>query len=137
MTRERCKELLPIMQAFAEGKQIQWRYFSRNDEWKDTEKPCFDGDGTEIEYRIKPPTKKYRPYKDCEEMIQDFYKKYLISETDYDLPLIWVKGKNEVGRCLIVKFGLSTVDIVNKNLTLENLFTYFTYLDGSPIGVRV
>lgn len=28
MTPERCKELLPVMQAFAEGKEIQFRNHS-------------------------------------------------------------------------------------------------------------
>ena len=38
MTREQAKELLPIIQAFAEGKTIQvWA----NDTWQDEEYPSF------------------------------------------------------------------------------------------------
>ena len=32
MNRERAKELLPIIQAFAEGKDVQWRA-NKNDSW--------------------------------------------------------------------------------------------------------
>lgn len=48
MNRERAKELLPIIQAFAEGKEIQYfddelGWITEDPEWHD----CF-------EYRIKP-----------------------------------------------------------------------------------
>ena len=53
MTPERAKELLPIIQAFAEGKQIQTR---PNDEfsWQDVAQPCWDD---KQQYRIKPEKK--------------------------------------------------------------------------------
>lgn len=51
MNRERAKELLPIIQAFAEGKEIQYRcnYDGFVGEW--VEPTSFDNNG---EYRIKP-----------------------------------------------------------------------------------
>ena len=50
MNRERAKELLPIIQAFAEGKDIQNKY-SNDRGWRAVEQPSFDD---EILYRIKP-----------------------------------------------------------------------------------
>ena len=48
MTREKTKELLPIIQAFAEGKTIQvWV----NDTWQDEESPLF---WAYAQFRIKP-----------------------------------------------------------------------------------
>lgn len=71
MTREQAKELLPIIQAFAEGKDIQ---IATAGEWKDvdesweilfTEPPhC---------YRIKPKIK-YRPFKSQEECWNEMLK---------------------------------------------------------------
>jgi len=50
MNRTRCKELLPIIQAFAEGKTIQFRN-SKDSKWADVEDASwFSG----TEYRIKP-----------------------------------------------------------------------------------
>ena len=50
MTIEKAKELLPVIQAFAEGKQIQWYNASKN-KWYDDTDPYFD---SESKYRIKP-----------------------------------------------------------------------------------
>lgn len=50
MTRERAKELAPIIAAYADGKAIQWRN-TENDPWEDGEQWGFrDG----YQYRIKP-----------------------------------------------------------------------------------
>ena len=64
MTREKAKELLPIIQAFAEGKTIQY-YDSLMDiaDWEDCENPDFEN--LTYQFRIKPePT--YRTFKDAE-----------------------------------------------------------------------
>jgi hypothetical protein len=57
MTRERAKELLPIIQAYAEGKDVQ---VFDGCQWHDLSKPspAFEG----LEYRIKPEPK-LRPWK--------------------------------------------------------------------------
>lgn len=53
MTPERAKELLPIIQAFVEGKTIQCRDPARNN-WVSIGNPTFDNG---IEFRIKPEKK--------------------------------------------------------------------------------
>ncbi len=52
MTRERAKELAPIIQAYGEGKSVQWK--RSTGEWVDSDGiNCSDGNsGTK--YRIKP-----------------------------------------------------------------------------------
>ena len=66
-TRKRIKELLPILQAYAEGKVIQWREISQygipQTDWKD----CSEGEGgmlflKSMEYRIKPEPVTYKVY---------------------------------------------------------------------------
>jgi len=52
MNRERAKELLPIIQAFAEGKDIQWKY-NFGDVWSNYEH-TIDLNITCGYYRIKP-----------------------------------------------------------------------------------
>lgn len=58
MTKERAKELLPIITAFAEGKEIEGQY---GDEkyWISAQQPLWNEN---VKYRIKP-TPTYRPWK--------------------------------------------------------------------------
>lgn len=53
MTRERAKELLPIIQAYAEGKTIQYKV---GDGWYDLSDPNFEDFNTKL-YRVKPSEK--------------------------------------------------------------------------------
>ena len=53
MNRERAKELLPIIQAFAEGKEVQY-YSTNNDKWIDVTNAVFDGSAR---FRLKPEPK--------------------------------------------------------------------------------
>lgn len=82
MTREQAKELLPIIQAYAEGKDIQWRNHCKN--WIDIDER--DGLITEFPlsaYRIKPELK-YRPFKTKEECWNEMMKHH---------PFGWLKSK--------------------------------------------
>ena len=53
MTRERAKELLPIIQAYAEGKKVQFKAVGY-DGWYDVDDEDGINEGTRYEYRIKP-----------------------------------------------------------------------------------
>jgi hypothetical protein len=59
MTREQWKERLPIIQAYVDGKTVEYKH--RFGEWITTGKEGFSFDG-EGEYRIKPEPK-LRPWK--------------------------------------------------------------------------
>ena len=65
MNRQRVKELLPIMQAYAEGKTIQYKSF--NGIWIDLETPSFNDT---YEYRIKP-SEKYTEIFKLKKMLED------------------------------------------------------------------
>jgi len=55
MTRERAKELLPIITAFAEGKDVQYRTH-RNDVWSPATSPNF---AEHLEWRVKPEPREF------------------------------------------------------------------------------
>ena len=130
MTREEIKELLPIMQAFAEGKSIQMRTKNR---------PWFDvlDDKLEIskifEYRIKPEPK-YRPFKTKEECWDEMHK-----HPDFG----WVKG-NATGeyKQVICISGYKTELIFNVfyvSLAYQfskMMFSSYTFSDGTPFGIK-
>lgn len=89
MDKERAKQLLPLLQAFAEGKTIQ--FLSSNGEWVDIEEAKFN---FEIyRYRIKSEPK-YVPYSNKKELLKDSikhggYVKYKLDNTFYIIETIY------------------------------------------------
>lgn len=51
MNRERAKELLPIIKAYAEGAEVQCQSLAPSGVWHDVDPPAFDDEST---YRVKP-----------------------------------------------------------------------------------
>lgn len=127
MDRNQAKELLPIIQAYAEGKTIQSRYIKGDTSlWYDNENPSFDDD--DLEYRIKPEPK-YRPFKDAEECWNEMQKHQ---------PFGYAKDRNGG------KFIIGAVDSDNTifvcedgTRTFDGVFKYYTFADGVPFGVKV
>ena len=112
MTRKEIKDLLPIMQAYVEGKTIQYRVYK---EWEDIDNPSFND--LPSEYRIKPePT--YRPFKDKEECWNEMLKHQ---------PFGWVKN----GAAQYIN-ALSIGD--DKNFS--DWFKLYIFADGTPFGVK-
>ena len=72
MNRKEAAELLPIIQAFAEGRDIEYRTKGFNENWKKvTQIPELSFKS--FEYRIKPEPK-YRPFKDAKECMAEMLK---------------------------------------------------------------
>ena len=126
MNRKEAKELMHIIQAFAEGKAIESRCIKGDKSlWYDDEDPSFDDD---LEYRIKPePT--YRPFKDAEECWLEMQKHQ---------PFGWVKW-NDV-RYNIYVVSSTSVCLINGNCAnMDFAYAYqkLTFADGTPFGVKV
>lgn len=133
MTREEAKKLLPIIQAYGEGKIIQW-YKPDSDEWEDLTTAGNDYvdfediAGYEVCYRVKPEPK-YRPFANAEECIEEMKK---------HVPFGWVKDK----------FSFYPIELIGTNFskgwikcygiwfTPEKMFKDTTFLDGTPFGIR-
>ena len=135
MTREQAKELLPIIQAFAEGKQIQDKIEGVTD-WVDTDEINLEYEGKKIKHRIKPQPK-YRPFKSQEECWNEMLKHQ---------PFGWLKSirkqeKVHIGRVFEVKdFALITLSINgildNVNNDSSYFFNEYTFADGTPFGIK-
>ena len=125
MTREEVKEMLPVLQAFAEGKAIESRCIKGDKSlWYDDEDPSFDND---LEYRIKPQTN-YRQFKDAEECWQEMQK---------HKPFGWVKW-NDV-RYNIYVVSSTSVCLINgncENMDFAYAYQKLTFSDGTPFGVK-
>ena len=128
MTRNEVKELLPIMQAFSEGKMIHSRCItSETSLWWDDNNPTFKID--DFDYRIKPELQ-YRSFRNAEECWNEMQKHQ---------PFGWVKCKDG---STTNKF-MYICDISDKDATFNNCieFTYddfledYVFADGTPFGV--
>ena len=125
MTREEVKEMLPVLQAFAEGKTIESRCIKGDKSlWYDDEDPSFDND---FEYRLKPEPK-YRPFKDAEECWAEMQKHQ---------PFGWLKSKKDGYYSFITmlnyRFRLNGYD----GWRFDDVINKFTFADGTPFGVKV
>lgn len=126
------KEKIEVMKAYEDGKTIQ-AYDLEQNKWVNCHNPTWNWDT--LDYRIKPePT--YRLYKDTAEMIEDFKKRFNAKVPPYAMPMIWVKYKDIKDCRLITGFMSKTVVLVDSAFGMFNLFDGFTYLDGSPCGMK-
>lgn len=121
MTREEAKQLLPIMQEFAEGKTIQvWA----NDTWQDEEYPSF---GELSLFRIKPEPK-YRPFRNVEECWNEMLNHQ---------PFGWLKDRDTGGYIIISELDDEDMKISDNNgWDYVGLMTCYTFSDGTPFGVK-
>ena len=127
MDRNKANELLPIIQAYAEGKTIQSRCIKGDTSlWYDDEDPSFDDD---FEYRIKPEPK-YRPFANAEECWAEMQKHQ---------PFGWVKDRTANEYVLITTVeNDGDITIYNKiGWKFNNIILRFTFADGIPFGVKV
>ena len=125
MTREEVKEMLPVLQAFAEGKTIESRCIKGDKSlWYDDEDPSFDDD---LEYRIKPePT--YRPFKDAEECWKEMQKHQ---------PFGWVKSTLFKDFDLVQRVTTLYVEINREIIDYKDALDKFTFADDTNFGVKV
>ena len=117
MNRNQAKALLPIIQAFSEGRKIMVKDRRLSDEeynWSEVDDCSFNI--KQFEYRIKPKST-YRPFKNAEECWQEMQKHQ---------PFGWVKYANKY-------ISISAIDSNNE---YEIDFDDYTFADGTPFGVK-
>ena len=125
MNRKEAKELMPIIQAFAEGKAIESRCIKGDKSlWYDDEDPSFDDD---LEYRIKPE-QKYLPFKDAEECWQEMLK---------HKPFGWVKSTLFKDFDLVQIVTTLYVEINRDIIDYKDALEKFTFADDNNFGVKV
>ena len=112
MTREEAKELLPIIQAFTEGKTIEYSYDGEH--WESTDVPSWDCD---VMFRIKPQPK-YRPFETKEECWNEMLKHQ---------PFGWLS--DEDGDYILPATVGSKSDFIFR-------FKVYKFTDGTPFGIK-
>lgn len=130
MTREDAKQLLPIIQAYSEGKEIEGLYKGTKSPWFKIKDMDLNGG---IIFRIKPEPK-YRPFKDAEECWTEMQKHQ---------PVGWVKNKRndkdpEVFiHCGVIKGDWILTDVDEEPFPFDKIYNNYTFVDGTPFGVKM
>ena len=126
MRREYTADCIKVMQAYVEGKQIQYK----DDEvWIDIEDP--DWDWHNWEYRVNPESN-YRPFINTEECWQEMQKHQ---------PFGWLKDKEDGHYSMVTTVdateGEKHISISGDNIwSLDGTMSTFTFADGTPFGIK-
>lgn len=130
MTREEAKQLLPIIQAFAEGETIECRTKPGTisagipNKWTEIKEIGF---WNGIEYRIKTEPK-YRSFKNAEECLAEMQK---------HKPFGWVKIEDLYRNIANVTIcSITFADNEARDVNYEQAFKNYTFADGTPFGVK-
>lgn len=134
MTIEETKERIAVMQAYVDGKQIQWE--RSDDKWVDVSDPSWS---IVNNFRIKPEPK-YRPFKDADECWQEMLKHQ---------PFGWVKTIANIPELhnisaifpsaefpVLLGIDLEEGEAREYSLKLSEMYDLYTFADGAPFGVK-
>ena len=146
MNRNQAKEILPIIQAFIDGKQIQHLY----NKWEDIENLTSDLIINPELYRIKPESK-YRPFKNAEECWNEMQKhqpfgwiKAILNEEYIAKYYPGSKDNNHL-YYQVQKVAPTYIKYDDKNDVYEigeqdksykDVFGVMTFADGTPFGMK-
>ena len=132
LTREEAKEMLPIIQAWADGQTVDW--YDPAIGWR-LSGFTMDFDKKPNFYRIKPEPK-YRPFKTREECWNEMHK-----HPDFG----WVKVNanvtceyEQIVRIVDYRKTELTFNIANSDdvYTSEMMLNSYTFTDGTPFGIK-
>ena len=121
MTREEAKELLPIIQAYAEGKDIEILFDS---EWIT---------GTHLDFTLSPenyrikPKSKYRPFKSQKECFKE-----MNCHPNFGWLIIVETGKDATIEAVHSDKIILTNDF---ECLFKDAFKCYKFTDGTPFGI--
>ena len=122
MTREQAKHLAEVLNAYAEGKQIEV-FLDR--EWCEITTNGFNFDVENDSYRIKKePT--YRPFKNAKECLDEMQKHQ---------PVGWLRNNKTLS--IITAFDNKVIEFQHSNYDFEDILIHgITFADGQPFGIK-
>ena len=123
MTKKEAKELLPVIQAYAEGKDIEMFF---DNKWIT---------GTNLDFTLSPenyrikPEPEYRPFKNAEECWNEMMKHQ---------PFGWIRNKATNVRSLVNEVSplSDTIKWAVWNISVYSMYDTVTFADGAPFGIK-
>ena len=130
LTREEAKEMLPIIQAWADGKTVDW--YDPSIGWRASGFQL-DFDKNPKYFRIKSEAEsKYRPFKSQEECFDEMMKHQ---------PFGWFRSTYNKSLFNIVGINDNVIKITNtlykSKETYDSAFICLEFVDGTPFGIKV
>ena len=133
MNRQQAKELLPIIQAFTEGKTIERKGILDNEsKWCEVLLPTFNA--AISNYRIKPESK-YRPFIDNKECWNEMLKHQ---------PFGWVRTMNAESDYYITdgvlyseNIDCPVVTMAGESYDYKEMLDIYLFADGTPFGIKI
>ena len=129
MTIEEIRNAAKVMEAYANGKKIQ--FLDEYNNWIDVTNPSFNW--SIYNYRIKPKPK-YRPFKSQEECWNEMHK-----HSNFG----WIKGNVTGEYKQIVRIYNYKSELIfnigyngSADYSSETLFNSYTFADGTPFGIK-
>ena len=122
MTVQEIREAAKVMEAYANGKKIQ--YLNDDNEWIDAPNPLFDWDN--YVYRIKPGLR-YRHFETKEECWNEMLKHQ---------PFGWVKEISSEMLYLINGMSNESIVIMEDINSFKEAMNIYEFKDGTPFGIK-
>ena len=123
MDRNQAKELLPVIKAFSEGKDIETKTGSG---WISIENMSFAGNPDSYRIKLEP---KYRPFANEEECLAEMQKHQLFG---------WLKIEDLYRNIAnVTSCSITFADNEARDVEYEQAFKNYTFADGTPFGVKV
>lgn len=123
MTKEETKNLIVVMQAYVDGKQIQYTA-AESEYWTDAKSPEWDPN---YDYRIKPEPK-YRPFRNVRECWQEMLKHQ---------PFGIMSSKNRKDYMSFKSLNDEGCDFCGyEGESFESAFDDIQFADGTPFGIK-
>lgn len=124
-------EMIAVMQAYEEGKEIEFRskgssaWHGANPKWN----------WAEYEYRVAP-VKILRPYRDINEFLSDYCKRcnFPWHKGSTLLPIIWLQDKRTGEFSQITRYYKNGISLDGTLHNFVDAFNNYCYLDGKPFG---
>ena len=124
MNRNQAKELLPVIKAFSEGKDIETKTGSG---WISIENMSFTGNPKAYNIQSEP---KYRPFANAEECWTEMLKHQ---------PFGWIKPKGDdtISKFMLIDSLMDEVVTVRTNIRFnyQELLEHYTFADRTPFGI--
>lgn len=155
MTREETKELLSVLQAFVNGKTIQYYKVDLSFKIEHPGEPNFNDKWVDVDeghhfrpdwydYRVKPEPK-CRPFKNVDECWQEMLKhqpfgwvKRKGNKPSYEL-LACISENNENNEAPVCFASYGSVDrgvVIRSSSRFDKMFNVFTFADGASFGAK-
>ena len=129
MTIEEIRDAAKVMEAYANGKKIQ--FLDEYNNWIDVTNPTFNW--SIYIYRVKPEPK-YRPFKNQEECWNEMHK-----HSNFG----WIKGNVTGEYKQIVRIYNYNAELIfnigyngSADYSPEMMFSSYTFADGAPFGIK-